>query len=126
MKRPGAGDRDKRAVFRLRNDTSQGDDGLVSGYTEVGRRWALLEPLGTLLVNSGIQTDNKITHRLTFKRLRVALDNRHEVIIGSRLFRVSRVGDVNEAGIDSVLDLEDITGNPASTESMPEKDYYDE
>lgn len=124
MKRPGAGERDKRIAIRVRADKPVNDAGLESGYVQVGKRWALLEPLGTLLMNSGIQVDDKITHRLTFKLL-PGIDSRHEVVLGRRLFRVSRVGDVNEAGIDTVLEVEEITGNPASAGSM-EKDIYDE
>jgi Phage head-tail joining protein len=125
MKHPAAGERDKRIEIRVRNDTPENDADLVSGYTRVGGRWALLEPLGTLLVNSGIQVGKKITHRLTFKRL-PGIDDSHEVVMGKRLFRVVGVGDVNESGIDTVLEVEEITGNPASAPSMPKGDIYDE
>lgn len=125
MKHPAAGERDKRIQIRVRSDTPVNDADLMSGYILVGRRWALLEPLGTLLVHSGIQVNKKITHRLTFKRLS-GLDDRHEVILGKRLFRVVGVGDVNESGIDTVLEVEEITGNPASASSMPPRDIYDE
>jgi head-tail adaptor len=120
---PGAGARDKRITLRTRNDKPKDDAELVSDYVEVGKRWAALEPLGTLLVNSGIQTNNKITHRIIFARMR-GLDDRHEVVFGSRLFRVVRVGDVNEAGIDTLLEVEEITGNPESASSMPGGDPY--
>lgn len=119
---PGAGARDKRAIVRTRNDKPKDDAGLQSDYVEVGRRWAALEPLGTLLVNSGIQTGDKITHRIIFARMR-GIDDRHEVVIDARLFRVVRVGDVNEAGIDTLLEVEEITGNPESAASMPGDPY---
>lgn len=125
MKHPAAGERDKRIEIRVRNDKPENDADLVSGYISVGRRWALLEPLGTLLVHSGIQVGKKITHRLTFKRLS-GIDDRHEVVMGKRLFRVVGVGDVNESGIDTVLEVEEITGNPANASSMPKRDIYDE
>lgn len=125
MKHPAAGERDKRIEVRVRSDKPANDADLVSGYIIVGRRWALLEPLGTLLVHSGIQVGKKITHRLTFKRL-PGIDDRHEVVQGKRLFRVVGVGDVNESGIDTVLEVEEITGNPASASSMPKRDIYDE
>ncbi|WP_242173719.1 MULTISPECIES: head-tail adaptor protein [unclassified Pseudomonas] len=125
MKHPAAGERDKRIEIRVRNDTPENDADLVSGYKRVGGRWALLEPLGTLLVHSGIQVNKKITHRLTFKRL-PGIDDSHEVVMGKRLFRVVGVGDVNESGIDTVLEVEEITGNPASAPSMPKRDIYDE
>lgn len=125
MKHPAAGERDKRIEIRVRNDKPESDADLVSGYTRVGFRWALLEPLGTLLVHSGIQVNKKITHRLTFKRL-PGIDDSHEVVMGKRLFRVVGVGDVNESGIDTVLEVEEITGNPASAPSMPKRDIYDD
>lgn len=125
MKHPAAGERDKRIEIRVRNDKPENDADLVSGYTRVGFRWGLLEPLGTLLVHSGIQVNKKITHRLTFKRL-PGIDDSHEVVMGKRLFRVVGVGDVNESGIDTVLEVEEITGNPASAPSMPKRDIYDE
>ncbi|MCI8212586.1 hypothetical protein AUC61_23935 [Pseudomonas sp. S25] len=121
---PGAGARDKRVILRTRNDKPANDADLQSDYVEVGRRWASLEPLGTLLVNSGIQTGDKITHRLIFARL-AGIDDHHEVVIGARLFRVVRVGDVNEAGIDTLLEVEEITGNPESAGSMPRGDPYE-
>lgn len=122
--RPGAGARDKRAIIRIRNDKPMDEAGLTSDYVEVTKRWAALEPLGTLLINSGIQTGDKITHRLIFERVR-GIDDRHEVVINTRLFRVVRVGDVNEAGIDTLLEVEEITGNPESAPSMPGGDPYE-
>lgn len=124
MIRPGAGTRDKRAIIRIRNDKPTDEAGLTSDYVEVAKRWAALEPLGTLLINSGIQTGDKITHRLIFERVR-GIDDRHEVVINTRLFRVVRVGDVNEAGIDTLLEVEEITGNPESAPSMPGGDPYE-
>lgn len=120
---PGAGARDKRITIRTRNDKPKDDAELVSDYVDVAKRWASLEPLGTLLVNSGIQTDNKITHRFIFARLR-GIDNRHEVVCEGRLFRVSRIADLNEDGVDTLLEVEEITGNPESAESMPKIDPY--
>lgn len=124
MKRPGAGERDKRITIRRRNDKPKDDAELVSDYVAVGKRYARLEALGTLLVNSGIQVDKKITHRFTFKRLR-GIDDRCEVVCGARLFRVVGVGDVNEAGIDTLLEVEEITGNPESATSMSGGDPYE-
>jgi hypothetical protein len=125
VKRPAAGERDKRIVIRRRSDRPEDEAALVSGYVEVGRRWALLEPLGTLLISNGIQVGKEITHRLTFKRL-PGLDAGHEVVLGRRLFKVVKVGDVNEAGIDTLLEVLEITGNPASADSMPPRDHYDD
>ncbi|MCD5980509.1 head-tail adaptor protein [Pseudomonas quasicaspiana] len=121
---PGAGTRDKRVILRTRNDKPANDADLQSDYVEVARRWAFLEPLGTLLVNSGIQTGDKITHRLIFSRV-AGVDDRYEVVLGSRLFRVVRVADVNEAGVDTLLEVEEITGNPESAGSMLRGDPYE-
>lgn len=121
---PDTGARDKRITLRRRNDKPKDDDELVSDYVELGRRWAKIDPLGTLLVNSGITVGNKITHRITFAMLR-GLDQRCEVVCGSRLFRVSAVGDLNEAGIDTMLDVEEITGNPQSAGSVTGDVYGD-
>lgn len=122
---PDTGARDKRVTLRRRNDKSQGDADLVSDYTDLGRRWAEIKALGTLLVNSGIAVNNKITHRITFAMLR-GLDQSCEVVCGERLFRVSGVGNLNEAGIDTILEVEEITGNPQSAGSVPSNDPYDE
>lgn len=124
MIRPGAGARDKRAIIRTRNDKPKDDAGMKSDYVEVAKRWATLEALGTLLVHSGIQTGDKITHRIIFERVR-GIDDQCEVVIGARLFRVVRVGDVNEAEIDTLLEVEEITGNPESATSMPGGDPYE-
>ncbi|NKF30474.1 head-tail adaptor protein [Pseudomonas sp. BGM005] len=125
MKRPAAGERNKRISIRRRNDKSKGDSELESEYTLVGRRWAKIEPLGTLLVNSGITIGDKITHRISFPVLR-GIDQRCEVVCGSRLFRVSGVGDIAEAGIDTVLEVEEITGNPQSAGTLPSNDPYED
>ncbi len=122
---PDTGARDKRVTLRRRNDKSRGDADLVSDYTELGRRWARIEPLGTLLVNSGITVGNKITHRIIFAMLR-GLDQRCEVVCGERLFRVAGVGNLNEAGVDTILEVEEITGNPHSAGSVTGNDPYDE
>lgn len=120
---PDAGARDKRVTLRKRNDKPKDDAGLVSDYTVLGHRWAKLETLGTLLVNSGITVNNKITHRVTFAMLR-GLDQQCEVVCGARLFRVAGVGNLNEAGIDTVLEVEEITGNPQSAGSVTGNDAY--
>ena len=125
MKRPAAGERDKRVSIRLRNDKSKGDADLESEYTLLGKRWAKVEALGTLLVNSGIAINDKITHRISFPLLR-GIDQRCEVVCGARLFRVSGVGVIAEAGIDTVLDVEEITGNPQSAGSVTSNDPYED
>lgn len=120
---PDTGARDKRVTLRRRNDKARGDAELVSDYTVLGGRWARIEPLGTLLVNSGITVGNKITHRVIFSMLR-GLDQGCEVVCGARLFRVAGVGNLNEAGIDTILEVEEITGNPQSAESVTDNDAY--
>lgn len=125
MKRPAAGERDKRISIRRRNDKSKGDADLESEYTLLGKRWARIEALGTLLVNSGIAINDKITHRISFPLLR-GIDQSCEVVSGGRLFRVSGVGDIGEAGIDTVLEVEEITGNPQSAGSVRSDDPYDD
>ena len=125
MKRPSAGERDKRIVIRARNDKPKNDADLASDYVQLGQRWAMLEVLGTLLVNNGVQVGKEVTHRFTFKMLQ-GIEGGHEVVMARRVFRVQRVATVNEAGIDTVIEVEEITGTPTNPESTPKKDYYDE
>lgn len=125
MKRPSAGERDKRIVIRARNDKPKNDADLASDYVQLGKRWALLEVLGTLLVNNGVQVGKEVTHRFTFKAF-PGIEGGHEIVMERRVFRVQRVGIVNEAGIDTVIEVEEITGTPTNPESTPKKDYYDE
>ena len=66
MREPSAGELNRRITLRLRTDTPALDLGLDSLFTDQKKRWAKIEPVGTAVYANGVQTDMKVTHRVTF------------------------------------------------------------
>lgn len=105
IREPASGELNRRILVRLRTDLPSGDAGLASAFSGEVRRWAKIEPVGTAVFVGGIQTDLKVTHRITFRTL-VGMTEDHEVVHGSKVYRVKRVADLNGAGRFTMLEVE--------------------
>lgn len=106
MRAPEAGELRTRAIFRIRNDTTNGA-GLEANFAEVAKRWAKIEPLGTATYTGAVQTGTTITHRIYCRFVR-DLDTRHEIVAGGRVFRVKRASGVGGRHIWSVIEVEEL------------------
>lgn len=104
---PSAGELDRRITLRLRTDVAAPNQGLDSIFTDEKKRWAQIKPVGTAVYTAGIQTDVKITHRVTFYYLK-GISDAHEVVHGTIIYRVRRVADMNGTRRYSILEVEEL------------------
>lgn len=104
---PGAGELNRRVTVRRRVDYPEDDGGLESQYPEQGKRWAKIEPVGTAVYTAGVQTDQRITHRIILRHLPGVTDS-HEVVRGDIVYRVRRVADMNGEQRFTVLEVEEL------------------
>ncbi|MDR6580053.1 head-tail adaptor protein [Pseudomonas extremaustralis] len=107
MREPSAGELDRRILVRLRSDIPAGGLGLDSVFTDQKMRWAKIEPVGTAVYANGVQTDAKITHRVTFYFLK-GMSESHEVVHGATIYRVRRVADMNGNRRFTLLEVEEL------------------
>lgn len=107
LREPGAGELDRRVRVRRRADLPAADMGLDSVFSERKQRWAKIEPVGTAVYADGVQTGNKLTHRITLRYL-VGVTGDHEVVHGSTLYRISRSADMNGARRFTLLEVEEL------------------
>lgn len=107
MREPGAGELNRRVTLRKRTDAPADDMGLESNFSEQKERWARIVPVGTATYNEGLQTDNRVTHRVTLRWL-PGIDRTWEVVHGSTVYRVSRGGPMKGARRFLLLDVEEL------------------
>jgi SPP1 family predicted phage head-tail adaptor len=107
MSEPGAGDLNRRVTLRRRSDSPADGGGLASQFSGEKKRWARIEPVGTAIYHDSVQTDSKITHRITLRYLGV-LPIDFEVIHGAVVYRVSRATDMNGSHKFTVLEVEEL------------------
>lgn len=107
MREPSAGELNRRITLRLRTDIPALHQGLESLFTEQKKRWAKIEPVGTAVYANGVQTDMKITHRVTFYYLK-GMSESHEVVQGGTVYRVRRVADMNGNRRFTLLEVEEL------------------
>lgn len=106
LREPGAGELNRRITLRLRSDIPTPALGLDSLFAQEKRRWAKIEPVGSATYSAGVQTDAKVTHRVTLYFLD-GIGESHEVVHGSKLYRVRRVTDMNGSHRFTVLEVEE-------------------
>ena len=106
LREPGAGELNRRVTIRRRMDMPADDMGLNSVFSEPKQRWAKIEPVGTATYSDGVQTDNKITDRITFRFL-AGITDAHEVVHGSTVYRVRRSADMNGGHRFTLLEVEE-------------------
>ena len=107
LREPHSGELNRRITLRLRSDAPASDMGLEPVFSEPRKRWAKIEPVGTAIYAHGVQTDNKLTHRITL-RYHPGITDAHEVVHGQTLYRVKRSADLNGAHRFTVLEVEDL------------------
>lgn len=105
MREPSAGELNRRITLRLRTDIPALD--LDSLFTDQKKRWAKIEPVGTAVYANGVQTDMKVTHRVTFYYLK-GMSESHEVVHGATIYRVRRVADMNGTRRFTLLEVEEL------------------
>lgn len=107
FREPGAGELNRSVLIRLRTDLPAVDMGLDSIFSDERPRWAKIEPVGTAVYAAGVQTDNKLTHRITLRLLKGVTDA-HEVLHGDTIYRVKRSADLNGSHRFTQLEVEEL------------------
>lgn len=107
VREPSAAELNRRIKVRLRADAPAEDMGLDPVFTEEKNRWARIQPVGTAVYSAGVQSDVKITHRVTLYFLK-GISDAHEVLHGVTLYRVRRVTDMNGNRRFTVLEVEEL------------------
>lgn len=107
IREPGAGELNRRILLRKRTDFPVDANTTEPGYSDQTPRWAKIEPVGTAVYSNGVQTDNRITHRVTFRYL-AGLDDSYEVVHGSTVYRISRLTDLNGERRFTQLEVEQL------------------
>lgn len=107
MQEPSSGDLNRRVTFRLRVDLPTADMGLGPTYPLVIQRWAKIEPVGTAIYTGSAQTDSRITHRVTVRRLE-GVTTSHEVVWGRTVYRVVRSAALNGGDDWTVFEVEEL------------------
>lgn len=118
---PAAGELNRRVAIRQRTDIPAADMGLDPEFSEIKPRWAKIEPVGTAVYAAGVQTENKLTHRVWIRSLR-GVSESHEVvhvehlagapaysvIPGSPVYRVKRNADLNGGRRFTLLEVVEV------------------
>lgn len=105
LREPSAGELNRRITIRLRSDQPAPDNGIDSVFTDEKRRWASIVPVGAAAYSASVQLEAKVTHRITLRFLDGIKDD-HEVVHGSKIYRVRRVADLNGTHRFTVLEVE--------------------
>lgn len=108
----GAGELDRRIVIQLRKDRPAEDMGLDSDLIDPKPRWARIEPVGTAVYSDGLQTDNKITHRV-FVRYITGITTDFEIVHGGITYRVKRSANMNGRNRFTIVEVEELGFNQA-------------
>ncbi|WP_241130702.1 head-tail adaptor protein [Achromobacter xylosoxidans] len=109
MKQPRPGELRELVLIRRRADIPMAGGGLAASFT--GERYAdaKVEPVGTAVYLSGIQSDDKITHRVFMRaEMGAGVDNDCEVVHESVVYRVRRRSDVGGARRFCVVEVEEL------------------
>lgn len=122
---PAAGELNRRVAIRRRTDIPASDMGLDSEFSEIKPRWAKIEPVGTAVYAAGVQTDNKLTHRIWIRALRgvseshevvhvqhLPGDPAYSVVPGSPVYRVKRNADLNGGRRFTLLEVVEVSLDP--------------
>lgn len=120
---PSAGELNRRLAIRRRTDLPAGDMGLDSVFSVLKARWGKIQPVGTAVYAEGVQTENKITHRIWFRIVNGITDAHevvhvtqiagmadvYEVVADSPIYRVKRSADMNGSRRFTLLEVEELS-----------------
>lgn len=118
---PTIGELNRRVAVRRRTDTPAVDMGLDSSFSVLRGVWARIEPVGTATYTDGVQTDVKITHRISIRLLKGITDAHeivhvraiaggvYEVVPDTPLYRVKRSADMNDSRRFTLLEVEELS-----------------
>lgn len=93
-----AGELNRRVTVMGYNDTPRADGGIAKAETNLGQRWASIEPLSGLEYLEASQMGSEVTHRI---RLRYfdGLTTKHRLTYNGREFNIVSILNRNERNV---------------------------
>ena len=107
---PRTGDLNKQVIVRKRQDLATADNQTSSSFPVVKTRWANIKPVNSSLYLLGVQTDSKITHRITLRYL-PEIDSDYEIVHKETVYRVVRQIDLDGSNRFTAVDVVELTHN---------------
>lgn len=95
---------------RKRQDLATTDNQTSPTFPIVKTRWANIKPVNSSLYLLGVQTDSKITHRITLRYL-PEIDSDYEIVHKDTIYRVVRQIDLEGSNRFTAVDVVELTHN---------------
>ena len=108
MKSPTAGELDTLVTFYRRSATPFGEADVTSEETELLKRWAKIEPVGTAVYVESVQTGGGISHRIYIDYTIVLREDDLAKTSDGRTFRVKRSCALGGGRTTTILEVEEL------------------
>lgn len=110
MRPPTIGELRHPVRILLRADQPDGDAGVTEGYTEIARRRARIEPVGSGVYVGSVQIAATITHRITIRYF-AGLTTSHVLEDGrGNRYAVRRPTNLDGLGVWTLIEAEQVGG----------------
>ncbi|MDK9356711.1 phage head closure protein [Lelliottia wanjuensis] len=123
---PQPGELNERLHFRTRQDVPAPGGGTEPVYTKTFECWGRVRQVSDSAYLNSMQTDEKITHVIVIRR-RTDITNSMEVVRDGSVYRVVRVGTLNNGKQFSRISVKELGSetpdNPPSGESTFYRGY---
>lgn len=110
IKRPSVGSLDKKITIRKRQDMATVDNQTSATFPILKKRWASIKPVASSIYLLGVQTDSKITHRITMRYL-PEINSDYEIVHKETVYRVVRQIDLEGSNRFTAVDVIELTHN---------------
>lgn len=107
---PRTGDLNKQVTVRKRQDLATSDNQTSSSFPVMKTRWANIKPVNSSLYLLGVQTDSKITHRITLRYM-PEIDSDYEITHKDTVYRVVRQINLEGSNRFTAIDVVELTHN---------------
>lgn len=108
MRPPQTGELDTLITIFRGSATPWGDDDLKNQETEIIKRWAKIEPVGTAVYVESVQTESGITHRIYIDFTNLIREDDVAKTSDGRQFRVKRSCALGGGRQTTILEVEEL------------------
>lgn len=109
MKLPRPGELRELVLIRRRSDMPAMGGGVEATFSGQREADAKIEPVGTAVYQAGVQTDDRITHRVFLRsEMAAGVDSGCEIVCEGTIYRVRRSSDIGGARRFSVIEVEEL------------------